>query len=299
MRPSLLSIASVPGALRHTPRWLRMVLPAAVALVTTVALLADCAVPRAAHVARAAPSTTSTPAGDDGQPEPSRAPGDKLPPAGAPLSAYLAQLPQFGPAPAPQPVTVPLGPSAGWFTHIPTTQRVAFLTIDDGWVKKPEAIELVRAAHVPVTLFLSINAIHDNPGYFRQLQAEGVAIEAHTLTHPSLTGKPYAQQRHEICGSADQLAQWYGARPTLFRPPFGNKDAVTLRAVHDCGMKAAFYWTETVDQGKVRYQRGHTVQPGDIILMHFRPAFLADFTAALIAIHRAGLTPALLGDYVQ
>ena len=32
--------------------------------------------------------------------------------------------------------------------------------------------------------------------------------------------------------------------------------------------------------------------------MHFRPAFMADFLAALKAIHRAGLTPALLEDYI-
>jgi hypothetical protein len=42
----------------------------------------------------------------------------------------------------------------------------------------------------------------------------------------------------------------------------------------------------------------HRIFPGDIILMHFRPAFLRDVLAALRAIHAAGLTPALLEDYV-
>ena len=84
----------------------------------------------------------------------------------------------------------------------------------------------------------------------------------------------------------------------IFRPPFGSKDATTLKVVHDCGLKAAFFWTETVDKGIVRYQEGKTVRRGDIILMHFRPAFTADFLAALRAIHDAGLTPALLEDYL-
>jgi len=43
---------------------------------------------------------------------------------------------------------------------------------------------------------------------------------------------------------------------------------------------------------------GHTLKPGDIVLMHFRPAFVKDFLAALNAIHKAGLTPALLDDYL-
>jgi hypothetical protein len=71
-----------------------------------------------------------------------------------------------------------------------------------------------------------------------------------------------------------------------------------LRVAHGCGLKAAFFWKETVDKGKVRFQEGNTVKPGDIILMHFRPAFVKDFLAALQAIHRAGLTPALLENYI-
>jgi peptidoglycan/xylan/chitin deacetylase (PgdA/CDA1 family) len=214
-------------------------------------------------------------------------------------SDFLARIPTFPRAPKPQPITVPEGPSAAWLTHIPTTQPVAFLTIDDGWVKLPEAITLVRAAHVPVTLFLMINAIRDNPGYFKQLRAAGAVIEAHTITHTSLAGMSYDFQKREVCGSADQLADIYGRRPVLFRPPFGNKDATTLQVVHDCGMKAAFFWKETVDKGIVRYQEGHQIKPGDIILMHFRPAFVDDFLAALQAIHDAGLTPALLEDYIR
>jgi peptidoglycan/xylan/chitin deacetylase (PgdA/CDA1 family) len=213
-------------------------------------------------------------------------------------AAQLAAIPRFPPAPVPQPVAVPAGPLAGWFSAIPTHQRVAFITIDDGWIKSPKALPLLEAAHVPVTLFLEINAIRSNVGYFAPMRQAGAVIEAHTITHIELKGKPYALQKHEICGSADRLKGFYGRRPVLFRPPFGDKDTTTLRAVHDCGMKAAFFWKETTDKGVVRYQVGHTVQPGDIILMHFRPAFVKDFLAVLRAIARAGLTPARLESYV-
>jgi peptidoglycan/xylan/chitin deacetylase (PgdA/CDA1 family) len=210
----------------------------------------------------------------------------------------LARLPKFPAAPPAEKITLPDGPGAAWLSRIPTSQKVAFLTIDDGWQKEPSAIQLMAAAHVPVTLFLTMNAIRGNPGYFKDLQDRGAVIEAHTITHTSLAGKSPDFQRGEICGSADQLGTMYGRRPVLFRPPFGNKDQTTLRVTKDCGMKAAFFWKETVDKGVVRYQEGRSVQPGDIILMHFRPAFNDDFIAALQAIHDAGLTPALLEDYV-
>ena len=207
-------------------------------------------------------------------------------------------VPDFPAAPPPEPITLPRSGGVPYLSRIPTRQPVAFITIDDGYWRSPEAPKLLAAAGVPVTLFLTTDAIHDDEAYFARLQQHGAVIEAHTITHTELRGKPYAFQRREICGSADRLGHRYHRRPVLFRPPFGTKDATTLRAAQDCGIKAAFMWKETVHQGKVRYQEGHRVKPGDIILMHFRPAFVQDFLAALRAIHKAGLTPALLEDYV-
>jgi peptidoglycan/xylan/chitin deacetylase (PgdA/CDA1 family) len=237
--------------------------------------------------------------GGSGSPNASGAEAESGASRGSGLSAaQLARIPRFPAAPAPKAITVPAGPSAGWYSAVPTDQPVAFITIDDGWTKVPEAVELLRAAHVPVTLFLEINAIKADPAYFTALQQAGAVIEAHTISHPDLKGKSYDLQKHEICGSADELGKLYGRRPVLFRPPFGDKDATTLRVVHDCGMKAAFFWKETTDKGIVRYQEGHTVKAGDIVLMHFRPAFIDDFLAVLEAISKAGLTPALLEDYI-
>jgi peptidoglycan/xylan/chitin deacetylase (PgdA/CDA1 family) len=268
----------------------RLVAPVAVVVVAAVVtLLTGCSaarpVPAAAHAARPAPSSSAGVTREAGQPSPTATP--------APYP-----IPVFPPAPVPVPITLPPGGGVPFLSRIPTTQPVAFLTIDDGFVKTPEAPKLIAAAHIPVTLFLTINAVRDDPEYFRPMQSNGAVVEAHTITHSELRGRSYAFQRREICGSADQLGQWYGRRPVLFRPPFGDKDATTLRAAQDCGIRAMFMWKETVDKGKVRFQEGHSIEPGDIILMHFRPAFVADFLAALRAIHRAGLTPALLEDYL-
>lgn len=217
------------------------------------------------------------------------------------LAEYIALIPAFPPAPKPRPVALTrVAGQAAWQYQIPTTQPVAFLTIDDGIVRKPEAIALLRAAKVPVTLFLTIDFIEADPGYYRQLQELGAVIESHTVTHPHLPELSYDGQKQELCDSTDQLAELYGRRPLYFRPPFGERNDDTLRAAWDCGLLAGFHWRETVNEGIVRYQRtDQHIHAGDIILMHFRPAFEADFIAALQAIHAAGLTPALLEDYVQ
>src|SRR3954449_7851090 len=139
-------------------------------------------------------------------------------PTAPPLPAALAaKLPTFSSPPPPDPVTEPPSSSAAWFSAIPTKQPVAFLTIDDGFTKDPELIEVLRASHIRVTLFLEINAIKDDPAYFRQLVDAGAVIEAHTITHPDLVGMSYAAQSKEICGSADRLTGRYGQRPALVR----------------------------------------------------------------------------------
>ena len=258
--------------------------------VTVLAALGACSGPPPEQPA-ARPSVVSA----------SPAPPSSAPPAKpSPLSAeMLARIPKF-PAPPPAvPVKLPEGPEAAWLTHIPTTQPVAFITIDDGQIKHPLALPLIEAANVPVSLFLEVDAIKDDPGYFTKLQAAGATVQAHTISHPMLRGRSYGFQKNQVCGSADKLGALYGRRPTLFRPPFGEKDETTLRVVKDCRMKAAFYWKATANDGKVWYQGEHRIHPGDIILMHFRKQFPGDFLAILKAIHKAGLTPARLEDYVR
>jgi peptidoglycan/xylan/chitin deacetylase (PgdA/CDA1 family) len=226
-------------------------------------------------------------------------PPDPVPPADPGLPPeIMSRVPTFDPPPTAVPVPLAGGPRAMWLSRVPTDQPVAFITIDDGWIKLPEAVARVRAARVPVTLFLTVNAIRDAPAYFNGFRDGGVGIQAHTVSHPRLKGKSYPFQHREVCGSADQLAGLYGRRPTLFRAPFGEHDATTLQVMRDCGLLAALFWKETVNDGVVRYQDGAAVQRGDVILMHFRPRFVDDFIAALQAIKTAGLTPALLENYL-
>ena len=272
---------------------------AGAAVITAVTLLAAFAAPGpAARTHWAVPSgpRSPSPEGDD-QTTPS--PSGSSASADPGLAAVVARIPKFPPAPVPQPIVVPAGPLAPIYHRLPVTQPVAFLTIDDGWFQLPDDLALMRDAHIPFTMFLIAPVAAKNPGFFKQLEAAGGIIEDHTITHPSLRGAGYPFQHHEICDGRTSLEHTFGTTLHLFRPPFGNYDQTTLRAVHDCGLKAAFHWSETVNNGVVAYQTAeHRIHAGDIILMHFRPAFLKDVLAALIAIHDAGLTPALLENYL-
>lgn len=274
-------------------------IPAVVTLLAVLALTACTVGPSHSAHARQAAALQPTPSAP--VPTPSVSPSPTAKPAFKSLAWYVSQVPTFPEAPQPQPVELPTTGSAAFWHRLPTDQKVAFITIDDGGLARPPGvIDFIWEARIPVTMFLNSPAATEHTDYFRQIEAVGGVVENHTIRHNSLAGRSYDYQKQEICGAADKLEGLFGKRPTLFRPPFGEHDSSTLKAAHDCGAKAVFHWTETVHEGKVRYQTPEkVVQPGDVLLMHFRPALMDDLLAALKAIHRAGLTPALLEQYVR
>ncbi|WP_285725539.1 polysaccharide deacetylase family protein [Psychromicrobium xiongbiense] len=185
-------------------------------------------------------------------------------------------------------------------TRIPTQQKVVFLTIDDGGTKTPEIIQVMNQNKVKASLFLAHMFIQNDPEYFKQLTATGSKVEDHTMTHPlNLIQLSYAQQKAEICGMADFEAKTYGRRPVLFRPPGGPYTPSVRKAVADCGMKAIVDWETKANAGRMEYQTGKSLRPGDIVLMHFRPEFAQDFAAFQAAQKAAGLQVVLLEDYLK
>ena len=63
-------------------------------------------------------------------------------------------------------------------------------------------------------------------------------------------------------------------------------------------MTKGIFWREAVNTGKVQFQQGPALQPGDIVLMHFRTTFDEDFDAALAQARKDGMKLALLRDYL-
>jgi peptidoglycan/xylan/chitin deacetylase (PgdA/CDA1 family) len=217
-------------------------------------------------------------------------------------SAQMARLEPASPAPlifAPDvpPPQVQNG-LAPIISHISTKQPVVFLTIDDGVYREPDAAAKMKAARVPASLFLTQRYITAEPGYFSYItQQTGSVIENHTMNHRDLAALGYEDQRKEICTTSDIYTKVYGKRPTLFRPPYGSYNTDTQKVVAACGMKALVLWRAVVQDGAIQYQFPGGLRAGDIVLMHFTPAFKQDLQAFISAAKAAGLHPQLLEDW--
>jgi peptidoglycan/xylan/chitin deacetylase (PgdA/CDA1 family) len=216
------------------------------------------------------------------------------------------------PAPAPpadRPVKLTRTGTVPVIDSVPTRQKVVFITLDDGLEKDPKFITMMQELKVPFTMFLMNDAIKNDYGYFKPLQALGNSIQNHTLHHPAMNTISEARQKEEVCGDQKILIKQYGTVPFLFRPPYGAgaHTAALNTAVQACGPRAIVYWKETMEITGLEYQTAsHKLHDGDIILAHFRgPSELKGetmtkmFANMVKRIEEQGFAVARLDDYIQ
>ncbi|MFG2390651.1 polysaccharide deacetylase family protein [Streptomyces lavendulae] len=215
----------------------------------------------------------------------------------APKPAQKPQLPKAAPG---KPVVLDRIP-------VPATDKVVFLTFDDGAEKDPEFLKMAADLKLPISMFLTDNIASADYSYFEKLRdnGSGSTINNHTLTHPNLRTLPFAAQKKEICGQQDRLEKRFGKRPTAFRPPYGNYSDDTLKAASECGISSVFLWRESMQINDFQYSEGSAFKPGDIILAHFRgPSELKGTTETQMTtrmlqhIQQQGYKIARLEDYV-
>ncbi|MGH3209412.1 MAG: polysaccharide deacetylase family protein [Trebonia sp.] len=222
---------------------------------------------------------------------------------------YLGMKP-FAPAPPPRavkPVTLSASDPAV-FSRVPLTDKVVFVTIDDGIEKDPKFIQMVKDFQVPITISLADVLIRDDYAYFAKLYETGyVSIQNHTVSHPlDMPALSAAQQLYEIATQQEKLRKEYGVTPYIFRPPGGNYNETTIASTSQAGLKGLMLWKEAMQISDMQYQTSvHRLNPGDIILCHFRgPAQLDGETMVhmMIRLYRhiqdQGFTVADITKYV-
>jgi len=182
--------------------------------------------------------------------------------------------------------------------RVDTTDRVVFLTIDDGIHRDPRIPQFLAEHRMPASLFLVRGPMLEDPEYFRAFLASGSTINSHTLNHPELPDLSYERQRAEICGMHELIRSTYGFSGALFRPPYGSWNDDTKRAAASCGLAAVVTWNSELWEGVVDLARRPNLQPGDIFLTHFRPDLYDNLVSFAARVEAEGFTVALLDRYL-
>lgn len=124
--------------------------------------------------------------------------------------------------------------------------RAVVLTFDDGWENQyVHAYPLLKQYGYTATFFVFTHAMNRNDRYFtwgqlREMQAAGMTIGSHTITHPFLSRvKDTLQLRKEIDGSKAELEKQLGTTCEFFAYPFGVVTPAAIADVEAAGYRAA------------------------------------------------------------
>jgi peptidoglycan/xylan/chitin deacetylase (PgdA/CDA1 family) len=172
-----------------------------------------------------------------------------------------------------------MAPTGQWygrtFTGIDKNSKHLALTYDDG-PNDPHTFRLLEilAKHkVRATFFLIGRFVQQRPDIVRELAKAGHLIANHTFTHPQLIFKTGEQVRDEVLRCQRAITDAVGEHSNLFRPPFGGRRPVTLRAVRRLGLDPVMWNVTGYDwnapsAGHIERKVISQVKGGNVILLH-------------------------------
>jgi peptidoglycan/xylan/chitin deacetylase (PgdA/CDA1 family) len=149
------------------------------------------------------------------------------------------------------------------------------LTFDDGPdpVNTPKLLALLRQYHVTATFFVIGEKAAEHPELVRQEIAAGHRVENHTWDHPHLTKLSAEDIGTQIFGTTSAIESAGAPAPTLFRPPYGEANAVVDRVVRQQHLQLITWTIDSNDwRGHSATQIADTVlsqiQAGAVVLAH-------------------------------
>jgi len=161
------------------------------------------------------------------------------------------------------------------FSGVEKGRKVLALSYDDGpndpWTMR--LLEVLAKHEVMATFFLLGRRVRERPELARAVAEAGHTVGNHTFTHPNLIFISRARLRQELEETSKAIEDATGARPTLFRPPFGGRRPGTFAMVRELGMTPIMWrvtcydWSAKSHLKIVKHARRQIVG-GEIILLH-------------------------------
>lgn len=173
-----------------------------------------------------------------------------------------------------------------------------------------ELIDYLIEHKVPATFFMSGRWMARHDADVKQLLAVPFfEIGTHGDVHAHLPMHDVVEQQQEIMGPVRQLKTTYARPSTLFRPPYGEYNDVTVDAVKALGLRFILWNIESGDPDPTlsaeailtRVQK--RLKPGSVIVLHAngKGKHTREVTEALAGqlLREKGLTPLTVSDLLR
>lgn len=191
-------------------------------------------------------------------------------------------------------------------------QKMASLTFDAAWGNEDtqQLIDILGRYGVKATFFVVGEWADKYPESVKALHDAGHEVMNHSNVHAHLPKLTDREITDDLNACNDKIEAVTGVRPTLIRPPYGDYDDKSIRAIRAMGMEPIQWDVDSLDwkglsASEIARRVTGRVCPGSIILFHnaaeHTPEALPDIIETLM---REGYTLVpvsqliLTGDYV-
>ncbi len=129
---------------------------------------------------------------------------------------------------------------------LPVPEKSVSITFDDGYSDNyTNAFPILKEYGFKATVFVITAAIDNDPNkltsrQIKEMAANGVSIESHTVNHDDLIALPYEKQRFTLETSKKQIESLTGREVCCLAYPFGKYNQTTLKALQESGYRMAF-----------------------------------------------------------
>jgi len=128
----------------------------------------------------------------------------------------------------------------------PVPEKSIVITFDDGYKDNFEnAYPILKEFGLNATIFVITSTVDTDKNYLtskqvKELEANGIDIESHTINHEQLDKLTYSQQITTFKNSKEYVEKVLGKTKKYVAYPFGKWNNDTIKAVKDAGYSMAF-----------------------------------------------------------
>ena len=164
------------------------------------------------------------------------------------------------------------------YWQIPTTQKVVYLTVDEGYEYKQNTLSILntlKTKGVKATFFITGGYYNSHPELVKKMMAEGHQVANHTINHYRAS-TVLNQSTQKYIDDVVNLDKLVPGLVKFHRPPEGGYSERSLKILKDLGYKTVFWsfayrdW-ETANQPDpvaAKQKILDNIHPGSILLLH-------------------------------
>ncbi len=159
------------------------------------------------------------------------------------LARHVSRAPRLAAA-KPRCPSAPYGPNF----YAPGRGKTVALTFDDGPGRTTgQVLSILRRYHVPATFFNIGENEASRKSLVRREAKDGEALGNHTWNHPDMVTLSPGSQAVQLDLTIKEEDSIVGFPPCVFRPPYGDYDATTLRLAQHRRMGVWLWSVDTQD----------------------------------------------------